>query len=89
MTSRGEAQPCVKRERGGVRLLGVDPTRGDVAAAEPVERVRNEVDPESEPLPAGVYGQTLEVALGACPAGDCVADDVGVANGEGGSWALR
>lgn len=45
-----------------------------------MERVRNEVDPESEPLPAGVHGQTLEVALGACPAGDCVADDVGVAN---------
>ena len=45
-----------------------------------MERVRNEVDPKSEPLPAGVHGQTLEVALGACPAGDCVADDVGAAN---------
>ena len=37
--------------------MGVDPTRGDVAAAEPVERVRNEVNPESEPRPFGVHGQ--------------------------------
>ena len=80
MTSRDEAQPRVERERGGVRLLGVDPTRGDVAAAEPVERVRNEVNPESEPLPVGVHGQALEVALGAGPAGDCETNDVGVTN---------
>ena len=80
MTSRDEAQPRVKRERGGVRLLGVDPTRGDVAAAEPVERVHNEVDPESESLPVGVHGQALEVALGASPAGDRVTNDVGVTN---------
>ena len=80
MTSSDEAQSRIQRERGGVRLLGIDPTRGDVVAAEPVERIRNEVDPEPESLPARVHGKALEVALSAGPAGDRVADDVGVAN---------
>ena len=45
-----------------------------------MERVRNEVNPESEPLSVGVHGQALEVALGAGPAGDRVTNDVGVTN---------
>ena len=45
-----------------------------------MERVHNEVDPESESLPVGVHGQALEVALGASPAGDRVTNDVGVTN---------
>lgn len=78
MGGRGEPEPRVERECGGVGLLGVDPAGRHAATAQPVQGVGDQVDAEAFALAIGVHRESLEVALGTGTTGDRVADHVGI-----------
>ena len=70
-----EPEVLVERERPVVGLLGVDQHRAAPLAAAPVERVDHQRGADAAVVAVGVHGQALQVAEGAGPPRDGVADD--------------
>lgn len=78
MLGGNEAELLVEGQRRCVGLLGVDPADRGASAAQPVQAIGHEVDPQALALSVRRHGQTLEVPLSTGTAGDRISDDVGI-----------